>query len=332
MRLKHESWKSAIVLGTIKMLTFTDRCSSFIVVRIVCLVALVSTSAAPAIIAQEKPVDAGPPCPPDTATSAAKVGQYVFRTVESEDGACLEVSQNGKVIYRQAGFAMHYYLGQKAEPQWGVAEIPNGKDLTGRGHPDMVVSGYTGGAHCCSMHYVFELEPEFKLLAKLKDAHDDMAHFEKIDRGYLYVTADWTFAYWPSCFACSPSERVILKFVDDQKGGGYHLALDQMQRPAPTSKEWEQEQKAVRDALNGGPAIDEIGHVLWNPILDLIYSGHSDLAWKFIDEAGPRAQKEPLPDLADFCSLLKSSLYWSDLEPTLRNIPPACVRAKSRGK
>lgn len=300
--------------------------------RVVCLAVLALTYMPLGMTAQQQTKHASSGCPREPASAAAKVGQYVFRTMETEDGACLEVSQNGKVIYTQTGFAIHYYLGQKAKPQWGVAEIPNGTDLTGRGHPDMIVSGYTGGAHCCMEHYVFELEPEFRLLATLNDAHDDMAHFEKVGHGYVYVTADWTFAYWPSCFACSPSERVVLRFVDDREGGGYHLALDQMQRPAPTNKEWEKEQKAVQDALDGGPAIDEIGHVLWNPVLGLIYSGHADLAWKFLDEAGPAAQKAPLPDLEDFCSLLKSSAYWPDLRPTLRNTPTACANAKPRRK
>lgn len=298
-----------------------DTCPRFLLARAVCLTVLASTWLSAGMMAQQQ--SKGTPCPRGPATATAKVDQYLFRTVETGDEACLEVLRNGKVIYSQTGSAMHYYLGQEAEPQWGVAEIPNGTDLTGRGHPDMIVSSYTGGAHCCTEHYVFELEPEFKLLAKFEDAHDDMAHFEKIDHGYLYITADWTFAYWPDCFACSPSELVKLKFVDDWNGGGYHLALDTMRKPEPTAAEWKKKLQAARTDLN----INQVGRTLWEPVLDLIYSGHSDLAWKFIDGAGPNAQKPPLPDLKAFCTLLKSSRYWPDLEPTLRDTPPACANA-----
>ena len=32
---------------------------------------------------------------------------------------------------------------------------------------------------------------------------------------------------------------------------------------------------------------------MWQTVLDLIYTGHSDLAWKFMDAAGPKAQQSP---------------------------------------
>jgi hypothetical protein len=62
-------------------------------------------------------------------------------------------------------------------------------------------------------------------------------------------------------------------------------------------------------------------------VLNLIYSGHSDLAWKFVDELGPKAQQKPLPTLANFCSLLAKSQFWPDLKPTLKDTPAACANA-----
>ena len=84
----------------------------------------------------------------------------------------------------------------------------------------MIVSLFTGGAHCCTIHFIFELAPQFKLLATLNDSNDDLAHFERLADGhYYYITADWTFGYWPTCFACSPSALVTLRWTDDAKGG-----------------------------------------------------------------------------------------------------------------
>jgi hypothetical protein len=40
-----------------------------------------------------------------------------------------------------------------------------------------------------------------------------------------------------------------------------------------------------------------------------------------------RAQQGNYPDLASFCSTLKTSPYWPDLAPTLKNTPPACANA-----
>ena len=79
-------------------------------------------------------------------------------------------------------------------------------------------------------------------------------------------------------------------------------------------------QKAVHDG-----AVDEMGHAMWGVVLDLIYTGHSDLAWKFADALGPKAQQKPFTSLADFCSLLKKSPYWADLGPTLKDPPAPCA-------
>ncbi len=259
------------------------------------------------------------------------VGKFTFRTYSRDDGVCLRVTSGGKLIYSKVldGY-QNATLGQPSNADWNVPFIPNGTDLTGLGRPDMIVSTYTGGAHCCMTHYVFELAPEFKLLATLNDADDDEAHFERAKDGtYYYITADWTFAYWPTCFACSPSEVVTLRWIDDKKGGGFHLAMDKMQKAAPTPAQWNKELGAARKVVNAENA-DEIGQSLWGVVLDLIYTGHSTMARKFVDALGPKAQQNPFPSLGDFCSLLKQSPYWPDLQPTLKDVPTACASAKPK--
>lgn len=286
--------------------------------------------ASPVIFAQS---DAGNPnvaCAAKNRSDTAKVGRYTFITYSSDAGECLQALSGSKVVFRRAvdGFE-RFTLGQPGDASEKLPAVANGTDVTGRGRPDMVVSEYTGGAHCCTSHMVFELEPEFKLLATLNDADDDMAHFvrDAKDHRYNYITADWTFAYWPTCFACSPSETVILRWADDAKGGGFHLALDKMRTPAPKPAEWNKDLAAARKAVSEN-AVDDMGQALWGVVLNLIYSGHSDLAWKFVDEAGPKAQQKPFPALADFCGLLKQSPYWTDLQPTLKDTPPSCAGAK----
>ncbi len=270
-------------------------------------------------------------CASKNQMDAATVKGYVFKSYHGDDRVCLQVIGGGKVLYRQTGDSFESFtLGQPDDAQENISAIANGVDVTGRGRPEMIVSFSTGGAHCCMTHYVFELAPEFKLLATLNDADDDEAHFERAKDGtYYYITADWTFAYWPTCFACSPSEVVTLRWIDDKKGGGFHLAMDKMQKAAPASAQWNKELSAARKVVNAGNA-DEIGQSLWGVVLDLIYTRHSDLAWKFVDALGPKAQQNPFPSLGDFCSLLKQSPYWPDLQPTLKDVPPACANAGAK--
>ncbi len=261
-------------------------------------------------------------------THSITVKQYVFATYENDAGACLQVKSAGKVIVRHTSeFPEAFTIGQHSDSMYNFPPIANGTDVTGRGHPDIIVSEYSGGAHCCMTHYVFELEPQFKLLATLYDADDDLAHFQRAADGhYDYITADWTFAYWPDCFACSPSALVKLRWIDDNNGGGFHLAIDKMQKPAPTPTQWNRALSEAQKAVNNHD-INSIGTTMWQTVLNLIYGGHSDLAWKFVDTLGPKAQQKPLPTVSDFCSLLKKSLYWPDLKPTLKDTPAACADA-----
>lgn len=283
--------------------------------------------------AQQHTDDVAAICCREQEKDTVVIGRFTFKTYENDEGdppACLQIFHDDKVVFREAESAEHYYLGQPAQPKWKIPSIKNGTDLTGRGNPDVVVSQWSGGAHCCSKHYVFELEPELRLIASIDDQNDDLAHFENANGEYIYKTEDATFQYWPSCFACSPFEPVVLRFHDQGKAGAFHLALDQMRRPAPTPAEWKENLGEVRRVLAEENPSDEIGRTLWQFVLHLIYSGHSDLAWKFVDEAGPKAEAGNLPDLGDFCSHLKASPYWLDIQPTLVNTPPACADAKPK--
>jgi len=284
------------------------------------------------LFAQHSSGDAAAVCIAKNLDSTVKVGPLKISAFSSEDGDCLQVMSGSTVLYRgttEGGGALT--LGQTGADT-DIPEIANGTDVTGRGHPDLIVSLFTGGAHCCTSHYLYELAPEVRLVARFYDGDDNLSHFgcDAKDRKYYYYTADWTFAYWPTCFACSPSEEVILRFVDDANGGAYHIALDKMQKPAPTQAAWSKELSTAQKAVHGG-AVDDVGQAMWGVVLDLIYTGHSDLAWKFVDALGPKAQERPFASLEDFCSLLKKSQYWADLGPTLQGAPAPCAYAPQAG-
>ena len=284
-------------------------------------------AAAPLLAQQQSKNDPATVCAAHNLDSTATVGQLKISAFTTEFTDCLQVASGTKVLYRDTMNGGSLTLGQ-TDSDFGIPVIRNGTDVTGRGHPDLIVSHFTGGAHCCTSHYLYELAPVVRLVAKFSDTNDDAAHFERDpkDGHYYYHTADWIFAYWPTGFALSPSEAVILRFVDDANGGAYHVAFDKMAKPAPTQTAWDKKLSAAQKAVNAG-AVNDIGLAVWGVVLDFLYTGHSDLAWKFLDALGPKAQQKPFPSLADFCTLLKKSAYWPDLQPTLRNTPPTCANA-----
>jgi hypothetical protein len=248
--------------------------------------------------------------------------------------ACLQIVKGRNILFQRTNDNNGWFtLGQQSSEDGSIAAIKDGIDITGMGRPNVVVSQWTGGAHCCRVDYVFELRPHFRLLAKLDAEHSDEAHFADLegDRRYYYLASDWTFAYWLGSFAGSPAHDVVLRFVEDKSGGRYRLALDKMARPAPDKKQWSDAFERVNHELQlekDGMAND-LSHVLWQQMLDFIYTGHADLSWKFLKELGPDVQRPTYPDLGDFCSRLKTSIYWSDLRKTMQDAPPTCRNAKS---
>jgi hypothetical protein len=279
--------------------------------------------------AGEQSVDLQIPCAEPHLLETANVRGYVFKAYEdaSHDApGCVRIYLHGTVVYRLAnGEGMTYRLGQPEDPVNKIPLIPNGSDLTGNGRPDIMVTSWSGGAHCCFTHYVFELEPQLRLIAKLEDGDTDLGHFEDLDHNgrYFYVT-DEIWSYWPGSFAGSVSHKVILKW----DRGRFRLDLERMRRPAPTPEQWKDALEKVDEVADDRPPLG----VLWDTVLDLIYTGHSDLAWKFVKEANPNALKGNNPSLEDFCSMLKLSEYWPDLELTLKNVPDECTRAKGKAR
>jgi hypothetical protein len=277
--------------------------------------------------------DPGTACARDYQKTIVPMGTLTFRTYANQltGDACLQVLRMGKVIFRRTiGNDGNYTLGQAADRRSGAPRISNGTDITGRGHPDMIVSFYTGGAHCCSLYYIFELEPRFKLLATL-DGEDGGGYFKSMGGSYYFLTNDWPFAYWKTSFSDSPAPEIILRFADEPRGGGYHLALDKMQRPHPTIEEWNTRLREAHEAFGeSNPFSDGIGSYLWGNMLELIYEGHSELAWKLLDESWPADRKGKNSFLSDFCSQLKTSPYWPDLQPSIPNSPQVCTEARPK--
>jgi hypothetical protein len=274
-------------------------------------------------------------CNAKTLKQTVEVDGYRFRSYRDiETGhSCFYVEHSGKTIFRlKNDNGGRYFLGQHSNPAayWNVPDIADGKDVTGLGYPDMIVLAYSGGAHCCLTVYLFQLKPRFHLLAKLNAEDSDTAYFADSDHNhhYFFYADDWTFAYWPSSFAGSPVAPIVLKFVRHGTSGSYRLALDKMRTPAPSPKEWKADLKEARSAFSQGAEGLNTQPALWSYVMRLIYSGHSEMAWEFLDEAWPAKVTGKADWTGYFCSVLKTSPYWPDLKPTVRDMPAACASAR----
>ncbi len=160
-------------------------------------------------------------------------------------------------------------------------------DKTGDGTPDLAVEYYSGGAHCCFSMYFYELGNEVTQIKSLNMGDADIAAIGKSPNGGLKLSSgDTTFAYWNTSFAGSPIPQIILDFRD----GEFRTNAKLMQKPAPPLAKLKQEAAAIRtkmplDAYVGDTEGGNFDEAFWGRMLDLIYTGHEDLAWQYFDWA-----------------------------------------------
>ncbi len=242
-------------------------------------------------------------------TEKAEYRDYLINIYRDEESAQRKVvvRRKGKIAYEMKGENGGLFrIGDINGDKKYNASIPVGKDITGRGIPDLVVSEWTGGAHCCFNYYVFELGERFQQIAKLEVRDADLSHFEDLDNdGKLeFVTNDFTFAYWNSSFAESPAPEVILSFRE----GTYKLVVRLMSKPVPEGNVLKEKAKQVREDRSwkeGNPPVE-----LWKTMLDLIYTGNADAAWKLLDKSWPKNIPGKKKFIADFKAQLKTSPYY----------------------
>ena len=168
------------------------------------------------------------------------------------------------------------------EVDWAFQIGPlSGTDITGEGNPDLIVTGYSGGAHCCFSSTVYDLGPTLTVIP-VAGGGNCSGTFEDLDGdgSYEFLTCDDAFAYHYCCYAGSPMVRVILCY---ERKIGYvpasprfaslyepdivaHTELAQQATDA-TMCEWDETSKCAVLPL----------------ILDYLYSGRMDQAWEVLE-------------------------------------------------
>jgi hypothetical protein len=195
-----------------------------------------------------------------------------------------KISYKGKVVRRFSSVdILRIDIGHLDNDKWPNDHIEMGKDITGNGVPNLVLNFSTGGAHCCYSYDVFELGPKLKRIGSfdVADAFDSRFEKQGDDSNLVFVTRDYTFRYWNASFTGSPAPDVKLRYCN----GKYRLAADLMRKPPPPEAELDKLADQVRQETFATPP-----PLLWDTMLDLIYSGNEKEAYRFLDKAWP-----PLP-------------------------------------
>lgn len=241
----------------------------------------------------------------------------------------LEVQKDGRVVYWHHGQSGSYSVGVGCGVR-DKAFMPVGRDITGSGKPEVVISNWTGGAHCCLSYDVLELGNHVKKVGHIDAGDGAPCKFIREKDGKIdFVVYDWTFAYWNTSFVESPAPEVILRY----EPGGYQPAIKLMRKPAPSPSDFQElvaeGKRQFHSAKTYGS--DNVNRAIWaaegenssyqdwqtlpdsrfwSIMLDLIYSGHTKLAWKFCNEAWQGSPDVKARFLSSFRQQLKKSPYW----------------------
>jgi len=274
---------------------------------------------------------------------------YFDQVAKDGSDAYYEILKDNKPVFRQkaAYKGEQFFIGTMDDKDPDATLVKIGKDITGDGQPDVVISEWSGGANCCLTIHIFEIGSTFRQIGTIAAKYGDTGpHFMHMDdkdsknAGLKLQVGDWTFANWHSDFADSPAPKVILRFSD----GAYRVSPDLMRSPIPSVSDLDARVAAIRTYKNNSkskswPGAD-ISPTLWATMLDLIYTGHAGDAWKFLDRAWPPQIAGKDSFAHDFRAQLKRSPYWSAVDtmnesdhltdnnaPTPQPSPSATIRS-----
>lgn len=183
------------------------------------------------------------------------------------------------------------------------------RDLTGDGHPDLVLTSWTRGAHCCVSIQVLGLGPKLTRYRPYPVGNGDPSEpdnwFEEVEGRPVLMAYDDSFAYWGSLsFAQSPMPAVWGRF--DGMGWRMDIDLQRQMPPAPIDEAAMREE--LRNLLKSPEAETDALPGILSATLDLIYTGQADKAWALIEALKPDAGK---PDLLPDPEKIKEQLLQS---------------------
>ena len=245
-----------------------------------------------------------------------------YRTAESVtvNGVTIEVDRDrnpleyrDRVIVRDAdGRRVLRPLKRNDYRRWYVSN-PDGRSighLTNQAAP-IAIGDYSGGAHCCYTYAFLEIKNErISQVATLSTGNSSITFEDLNSDGIDEITLiDDVFAYWNTCFACSPMQQVIVRW----NGSRFTFANELMRTNNPTDDEL----NATVDALRGnwkhegGLGDNQVPVQAWSEMLKLIYHGHGDAALDMLARAWPAGGPDRKPFEEEFLFRLARS-HWAD--------------------
>jgi hypothetical protein len=234
-------------------------------------------------------------CPAKTGPQARKYAGYTVRLARS--------SKRGErcqaLVTATASKAGQSKLVAK---DWALSiNRLSGSDINGDGKPELIVQGYSGGAHCCFTYRIIGLSAGLPLVREIQDQVP--VFFAKRDDGGTEIRAgDGVFDYFLLPHADSVIPQIFLRLDGDKlvDVSGDHVAeYDKQIEKARGELGAADLDKLKKSTYNQNMLIDQLPTVkkVLTIVLNYLYSGRDGQAWQALSDMWPPADVERVKKL-----------------------------------
>lgn len=242
---------------------------------------------------------------------------YEIKISSGESFCCalFEIRKNGKVVYSSEDLDLAKFNLVSHQKNDRREYLLN---LTGSGPTQIAVSASTGGVHCCHTLLIFDLGDELKKIAEIEGGNFEPVLIDLDHDGIpeIRITDDcFSYKFGSGSFGGSPIGTVILKFSQHQ--GRYVLAEELMRKPPPREKYISRHLSKWQKGLRTEDSDDWPPSTFLQTLTDIVYTGHADLAVKFLNRVWPAEIPGKNKFWKKYKAALSRSVYYSKVAENL---------------
>lgn len=257
--------------------------------------------------------------PAATTRTEVKHGAYLVRllndggmAIGGRPGGTAEVWHAGKRIW-SANDHMVYFESLKSVAEG--EEPVRIADINADGYPEVLLMGWSGGAHAAYTYWLWSLRPTPTCLMELPLGNGQL-QIQDLDEDGIpeVIVFDDTFAYWRTCFAESPMPKIIYRW------NGWRYCMATSSYVAISTGEKERQVEKARKFLRSDAA-EQLDYIvngrplqprsdLWAVMLEAIYAGEGAHAYDLICRAWPEHVPGRTAFMTDFDKQVRSSPFW----------------------